>query len=128
LTQTLVSDSGNTLVTLERHDNQLVCRCWDLPAGPPLLWVIGPPLAILFVMLLIARPWRRWRPVVLLPYLEAQSVAHFDEVGRFPEAPALSESVQQIHAQGTELLHPALAAAQIHDWVSEGNPNCQDLD
>jgi WD40 repeat protein len=53
----MLSDDGQTLVTVHAHDNML--RCWDVDACKPLRWAVGVPAGLASACILFA--WWRGR-------------------------------------------------------------------
>jgi WD40 repeat protein len=62
LEEALLLDDGKTLATKHNENGKYLMRIWDLPLRPPLLLVIGIPLALGLLVLLFSR-WRARRRV-----------------------------------------------------------------
>jgi hypothetical protein len=57
----LLSDDGNTLITLHVEDDGRVMRCWDVHAWKPLRWAMGVPIGVGVGLIVIAKIWARSR-------------------------------------------------------------------
>lgn len=57
----ILSDDGETLLTVHQADDEQILRCWDVPARKPLRWVVGVPLGILLTLLMLRDGWRLGR-------------------------------------------------------------------
>jgi len=57
----LLSDDGNTLITLHEEEGDRVMRSWDVHAWKPLRWAVGVPIGVGVGLIVVAKCWARWR-------------------------------------------------------------------
>jgi hypothetical protein len=55
------SNPGKTLIVANPQEKSWLVECWTLPLQPPWIWVVGPPLGILFLAILGPRFKRQRR-------------------------------------------------------------------
>jgi outer membrane protein assembly factor BamB len=54
----VLTNDGNSLVTIHADDQGQMLRCWDVPARKPMRWVLGVPCAIAATVLMMRAAWR----------------------------------------------------------------------